>query len=307
MEQPPAVTARRPLRWWHGLLLFGAALGAQVVIGLICAVVALFALPPLANPEDQLAMLLSAPSIGIQVLISSAVLSALALVPAWLVTGETRISLRLTRPDHAPTAVLAAAGVLPAGLVIDQVAFLLHRAWPRLFDSGTLDAFSRVFSDSAPAAFVLVTLVISIGPALGEELFFRGLLLRAFGRGLPAWSAIGLSAVLFGALHLDPLQGAGAGLVGVYLGYVVLATGSLWPAAAAHGLNNLACSLAARLDPEGVGSTYEHGHPPALVIAAAAVLALVILGVERARRRSANAPPAPEPGASCNAVTPPGA
>jgi membrane protease YdiL (CAAX protease family) len=292
MEQPPADALHRSLRWWHGLVLFAIALAAQVVIGLIYAVVALFAMPAGSDPADQLALLLSAPSIGVQVLLTSAVLSALALLPARLITGGTTAALRLVRPAHASSAALAAAGVLPAGLLIDEVAYLLHRAWPGFFDTGTLDAFSGVFADSAPGAFVLVTLAVSLGPALGEELFFRGLVLRAFGRSLPAWSAIGLSAVLFGALHLDPLQGTGAVLVGVYLGYIVLATGSLWPAVLAHGLNNLGCSLAARFDPEGIGRTYDHGHPPALLVAAVVVLALAILGVERARRRFANAPPA---------------
>jgi membrane protease YdiL (CAAX protease family) len=291
MERSPPPPSRRALRWWHGLLLFTAALAAQIVIGLIYAVVSLFALPPGSAPEDQLALLLSAPSIGLQVLITSALLATLALLPARLLTGEAAAALRLVRPARLSTAALATAGVLPAGMVIDEAAYLLHRAWPKVFDTGTLDAFSRVFSDSGPAAFALVAAAVSVGPALGEELFFRGLLLRAFGRGLRPWAAVLVSSVLFGVLHMDALQGAAAALVGGYLAYAVLATGSLWPAVLAHGVNNLACSLAARFDPEGVGRTYEHGHPPALLVAAVVVLALVLLGVERGRRVCADSPP----------------
>jgi len=284
-DAAPTPPPRRALRWWHGLVLFAAAMAMQILIGLTYGIVTWYSLPPGSGREEHMALLLGAPSVGIQVLLTSALLSTLALLPARLVTGAAGAALRLARPSRASAAVLAAAGVLPAGMIIDQAAYLLHDFRPGLFHTRTLDMFSDVFAGSGPLAFAVVTLAITLGPALGEELFFRGLLLRSFLRDMPAWAAVSGSAALFGVLHMDPLQGAAAGLMGLYLGYAVLATGSVWPAVAAHGLNNLACSLAARFDPEGLGRTYEHGHHPAVLAAAAILLVLAIVGIERARRR----------------------
>jgi membrane protease YdiL (CAAX protease family) len=90
-----------------------------------------------------------------------------------------------------------------------------------------------------------------------------------------------LTAILFGAIHFDALQGLGALLIGLYLGYVALATGSLWPAVAAHAINNLLCALFARLDPAGIGSAFETGHPWLLVAASVVAVAAVIAALVR--------------------------
>lgn len=85
---------------------------------------------------------------------------------------------------------------------------------------------------------------IAIAPAIAEEIVFRGLLLGALLLRLPAWAAVGLSALLFGAAHLDLVHGAAAGVLGLYLGVVALATGSVRAAIVAHAGNNAFALLA---------------------------------------------------------------
>jgi len=181
------------------------------------------------------------------------------------------------------TLALAALGVLPMGILSDELTYGLGRAAPGLFDSFLLERFAATFTNASAPWFVALTAAIAVGPAIGEELLFRGIILRSLAARLPGGLAVLLSAILFGAIHFDALQGLGAMLIGLYLGFLALATGSLWPAIAAHAINNLLCALLARLDPEGAGSAFDAGHPWPLVAASVLAVAAVIAALVRTR------------------------
>ena len=98
---------------------------------------------------------------------------------------------------------------------------------------------------SIPA--LLVTLALSWSfAAFGEELAYRIVLMRAMavsmGEGRLAWMvAVVLQALVFGLVHMyqGPAGVAGATISGLVFGTVtLLARGSIWPAALAHGANN---------------------------------------------------------------------
>ena len=100
--------------------------------------------------------------------------------------------------------------------------------------------------DVSTAAWLAATLFIA--PALGEELLFRGLLIPR--RGSRArWIAFStllfvlwhpLQAVTFGppwsASFLDPWFLAAVAVLGIALGRIYAAAGSLWPCVLAHWL-----------------------------------------------------------------------
>ncbi len=70
-----------------------------------------------------------------------------------------------------------------------------------------------------------------------EELLFRGFLLRALApHGLHA--SVWVSAAAFGLFHLDPVRFVPTLALGVVYGYLTVACGSIYPAMAAHGVNN---------------------------------------------------------------------
>ncbi len=89
--------------------------------------------------------------------------------------------------------------------------------------------------------------LVAVLPAVCEETFFRGYLLSGFRRDWGAGAGVAMSAVLFGAMHafvpdkilMQTLQGA-------LFGVLVVRTGSLWPAVAAHFVNNAAVVLMMR-------------------------------------------------------------
>jgi hypothetical protein len=55
----------------------------------------------------------------------------------------------------------------------------------------------------------------------------------------------------------------------------------VWPGVVAHGLNNLVTSLAARFQPGNSADIWNQGHPPWIVLAGAAVLAVCLIQLVR--------------------------
>jgi membrane protease YdiL (CAAX protease family) len=89
----------------------------------------------------------------------------------------------------------------------------------------------------------LALLVATVGP-LVEELLFRGLLLSALLRRVPAGWAVAASSLLFALVHLPDLgflwyAVPNLALLAAVLAWLRLRSGSLWPAVLAHGVNNL--------------------------------------------------------------------
>lgn len=105
-----------------------------------------------------------------------------------------------------------------------------------------LNAISMLFSTSGTAGvaelmsgqnFFLSTLFMAVMPACVEEFMFRGVLFQTYRRSkmLPA---ICLSAFMFGCMHMNLNQFMYAFALGVYLAFLVEATGSIFSSMLAH-------------------------------------------------------------------------
>jgi membrane protease YdiL (CAAX protease family) len=97
---------------------------------------------------------------------------------------------------------------------------------------------------------LLVLLALGVAPGFAEELLCRGLVQRGLHPRLGPVRAIGAGALLFGALHLEPVHAAFAMVLGAYLGVVAWWADSIRAAIGCHVVNNLASvGLAATLGP----------------------------------------------------------
>ncbi|MHB1535089.1 MAG: CPBP family intramembrane glutamic endopeptidase [Acidimicrobiales bacterium] len=90
---------------------------------------------------------------------------------------------------------------------------------------------------------VVLLLVLAVGAPVVEELFFRGLLLRALLGAVPAPVAVVLTGVLFGLAHFEALQFAGLAVFGMVLAVLARQTGRLGPGMAAHAAFNASAVL----------------------------------------------------------------
>lgn len=96
----------------------------------------------------------------------------------------------------------------------------------------------------------LNTLLVGVS----EEVMFRGVLFRALLTNYRVWTAIIVTTVLFGGIHVlnvfttgelvaAMLQSVGAAMSGLFFIAIVIRTGSLWPAIIYHGLWDCALFL----------------------------------------------------------------
>lgn len=97
------------------------------------------------------------------------------------------------------------------------------------------------FSDLG--SFAVFGAAISLIPGLTEELLLRGYLLTGLRAKLGTASAVVATAALFALMHLEPIHMLLVLPAGVFLGYLVVRTGSLYPAIVAHAANNLWATL----------------------------------------------------------------
>lgn len=105
---------------------------------------------------------------------------------------------------------------------------------------GTVAAFAGVTVTKGVGIAAIGSVGISLSAAVSEELVFRGLLFRLTERSLGTWPAVGISAVIFGILHL---VNPGAGLAstvaitlesGLLLCSAYILTRNLWFAIGLH-------------------------------------------------------------------------
>lgn len=133
---------------------------------------------------------------------------------------------------------------------------------------------------------ILSLLVVGVMAGLSEEMLFRGALLRTMQDSrLGMHSVVWLTAILFSALHMQFYGFVPRMLLGVWLGYLFVWTGSLWVPIIAHALNNSTVVVLSYLTnkglvPEGYGDNLgipaQGAFPWFAVISLIASIALVI-------------------------------
>ena len=131
---------------------------------------------------------------------------------------------------------------------------------------------------------VIILFCFSLIPAVCEEIFFRGVLLRSIASRNKAWIAIVLSAFIFGVFHTLSLTDLASQkfmpsfLAGLFLAWIAMRSGSILPGMLLHVLNNgILVSLAYfedRLVADGWIDSSQSGFPAwGLLLAGSGVIA----------------------------------
>src|ERR687898_388989 len=100
---------------------------------------------------------------------------------------------------------------------------------------------AREMTDRAddPLGVILLVVILGLGAPIVEEIFYRGLLQRSLVRRIGQPLGVGVSALVFAASHLQPLQFPALLMFGIVLGVLAERYGRLGPAIAAHTVFNL--------------------------------------------------------------------
>ena len=135
---------------------------------------------------------------------------------------------------------------LGAGLAVmlaNRVVVLLY-VWAT-GDASNPQAGMAGTADGTPLQFALIVALGGLFVPFAEEVLFRGVLygwLRRWGVVL----ATLVSAAVFGIAHFAPVIMIPAALMGVVNAVLYERSGSLWPAVAAHAVNNVIAFVIAR-------------------------------------------------------------
>lgn len=161
--------------------------------------------------------------------------------------GPSWVLLRLCGLRPVTFAGLASFSPRAAGLGFLAGA-LNYAAWAvplmslaeHVFPRALLERFdgSAVFRGRSAVELALVVAGVTVAAPLCEELFFRGLFQRSLERPGAGLRAVGISALVFSALHFDPVAFAARFELGLLFGLLALWSRSLWPAVLAHAASN---------------------------------------------------------------------
>jgi len=138
---------------------------------------------------------------------------------------------------------LIVVGTMGAGLFGGPFAALLMEA------GLTFGALEQIDGFVKETPLYVVWPLAAVLPAVGEEIFFRGMFQRSLGNGRGAVLASGLA---FGIFHLDPAHVVGVVPLGLYFAYIAAKTGSTLVPMVGHLTNNTMAIAAARYA-EGFG------------------------------------------------------
>lgn len=232
---------------WTALIVFVLAFFAFQVIGAIAMAVGI--IPGLVesgqtevDPNDILSLMTENQG---AILMGNTVgqflgFALLALIVARLHARRAGAYLRLRMPDW-PAFGLAALGwvtLVPALQWLGSLNQLLPQPqWLEEMEAMQIDLIEGVLT-SGDLSTPFLFFALAITPALCEELLFRGYLQRQVERKWGAITSVVLVGVLFGLYHLRLTQVVPLSLLGIWMGYVVWASGSLWTGVFVHLLNN---------------------------------------------------------------------
>lgn len=111
--------------------------------------------------------------------------------------------------------------------------------WMKQQEENTEVIISAFLSSTGVLAFLGNMLVMALLPAIGEELCFRGVMQRIFGKMFQnPHIAIWVTAIIFSAIHMQFYGFIPRMLLGAMLGYLYYWSGSLWLSIWAHFVNN---------------------------------------------------------------------
>jgi membrane protease YdiL (CAAX protease family) len=270
---------RRGIRWAH----VATALSCAVLFG---AGAAAFFRAREAGPSALLWASLCSQGLWV----SLAVAGALAQSP---VSVASRLGMAPGRLSVLRVA-LAALGFVAFSHVIHQTLWVLD-----VRHDGALARIDEMAAEMRTASVLLTVVALGIAPGIGEEVLFRGFVQRGLAEHLRPALAVLLASMAFGLAHGDVVHGMAAFAMGLYLGTVAWAAGSIRPAIACHVLNNTLGVLAL----PAVAEAALAGAPQVsalglafVLLASATALVLAVRGVRARARREPTGGDPPSPG-----------
>ena len=142
--------------------------------------------------------------------------------------------LRLNPSSLSPLGYfIAPLGALAISFLFGALVTLLG-----IHENGTLKLLGDSFRKLSPLEVFAAVMIVGVAPAFAEEFLFRGYIQTRLVQRWGRWVGISITAIAFGLMHMDLLQGTFAMGFGFYIGYLAEKAGSIRPTMLCHAVNN---------------------------------------------------------------------
>ena len=174
-----------------------------------------------------------------------------AVVTALLLTRLPAQFLSIARKPSVPATecgLLALVCSIPAMNRIISMNASMHlpesmaaiEAWMRQSEAAAQHSIDLIIGPHTIPSLMMTVRIMGTFAALGEELFYRGALQRLLlSTRINAHAAVWITAFIFSAMHMQFFGFVPRLLLGAFLGYAVLWSGSLWVSVILHAANNI--------------------------------------------------------------------
>jgi membrane protease YdiL (CAAX protease family) len=250
-ESSPAVPDNR-LRSRHVLTALVAYMGAQAVVWICTAIVAVTQVGTAGDPEAFTRALSSYITIALPASIVAGCVALLLVLRNWSRRlGPEGLSVLLGLSWGTARQI---AGGLAAGAALSAIVLpLLAYAWER---PATPDPVTHILTSSAAARWAWILSAVLLAPPV-EEIMFRGVLLGGLAETWNVRAAALISGGTFWLMHAPEWThwpaAVAIGLLTIVVTRLRLRSGALGPSMAAHFAYNLLLTAAlAGVRPEGV-------------------------------------------------------
>lgn len=173
-----------------------------------------------------------------------------SLLAAWLFHRQPLSYLSMNRKPLAGSIILtvllmfAAVPLINVMIVVNEGmqlpdAFSGIEAWMKKSEAHASEITVKFLMMNSVDDLWYNLLIVALVPAIGEELLFRGVLMRLFHevtRNIHA--TVWISAAIFSAIHLQFYGFLPRMFLGILFGYLLVWSGSLWLPVMAHLINN---------------------------------------------------------------------
>lgn len=163
-------------------------------------------------------------------------------------------------------------------------------------ESESLKDMSGIFRGLGQSGFFIpLAVMVGLTPGICEELLFRGYVQTRLTKRIGAIFGILITSVAFAAFHMDLVHSTAVVAIGIYLGWLSWASGSIFPAMIAHFVNNFLSVAAVVLLPEsaiGTGPVKTEDIPEAALLVMSAIviggLVAFVFTLQQGRKYRAN-------------------
>ena len=166
------------------------------------------------------------------------------------------------------------AGVILVGFMGDLNMKLNLPEVFKLMEQDANELINYIISFKSSGNIIATILLMAILPAIGEELFFRGILQKIFIQWTKKnWVGILITAFIFSAIHLQFLTFLPRFFMGIILGYLFVWSRNLLIPIIAHLLHNLITIIVA------INSDKPHLESPELSNLWLVIISFVVMGI----------------------------